>query len=498
MKKSTTEQKKQPQPSPPPPVEQSKKEKKKDVNYFINGMIVHAKLIGIETEQNLKESTEESAQELIVKLKAQQLAKKESKQKIWIKLNIDGVQINDELTNKTIYSHPLNSISYMTIDKKDTRTLAYIYKDKSTNIYQFFCIKTKEDASFSYKMLNDLFQFIFELKMKAKKMNDKEEDDDDEDDDSDEEDDQTGVDGKEHVDNEMKESSIFYLNSNEKQEDTIKTFTVIDDATNEKPKLTTTVSMTNPEVNIDKSSFNQSKSLDNTLEEMDLLGDFDATPLTTSTSIQPINTTTTNHNDDIAHILETTKLNDDDLFSTETAVSIEDKSKEVIKPTSTNNMDDLFSLDWNQIATSPPPVLSVEPSSISNDLADLSFDSQPFNNENLNDLNGLSFDSQIFPISTPTIENNTTNHDELFKIEPQKQLDSIQTTKNDLIVPLKQTEPPTPTNLPTPTVPTTPAKNPSFLDEDLFSFFGVQKLGKSPSNSSFPIPNKSTTPSTPK
>jgi hypothetical protein len=147
-----------------PPAKPSRQISIKDNNdpdRFKYGVLLRGKLIGIE---DVKEETgDEVCQLSMIKLKAVVLAKKEHKQRICIKINLEGVEIIDEKTNQSIYKHAVNRISYIARDANDPRAIGYIYKS-GNNSYQYYAIKTERQAQELFNTLKDLFEEVLRLK----------------------------------------------------------------------------------------------------------------------------------------------------------------------------------------------------------------------------------------------------------------------------------------------------------------------------------------------
>ena len=156
-----------------PPAKPSRQTSTKDNNAndpdrFKYGVLLRGKLIGVE---DVKEETgDEVCQLAMIKLKAVVLAKKEHKQRICIKINLDGVEILDEKTNQSIYKHAVNRISYIARDANDARAIGYIYKTGNSS-YQYFAIKTERQAQELFNTLKELFEEVLRLKNEGEKTN---------------------------------------------------------------------------------------------------------------------------------------------------------------------------------------------------------------------------------------------------------------------------------------------------------------------------------------
>lgn len=97
------------------------------------------------------------------------MAKKEHKQRICVKVSLDGVEILDERTNTPIFNHPVTKISYIARDPDDSRAIGYIFKNNS-NSFQYFAIKTIGQAQELFNTLKELFEVVLEMRTRAKKL----------------------------------------------------------------------------------------------------------------------------------------------------------------------------------------------------------------------------------------------------------------------------------------------------------------------------------------
>lgn len=155
------------------PVEETKASKIKrqssaianDPNRFQYGVLIRGKFIGVEDVK--QENGDDVCQTAMIKLKAVVLAKKEHKQRICLKINLDGVEILDEKTNQTMFKHSVSRISYIARDVNDSRAIGYIYKN-SPNNFQYFAIKTEKQAQELFNTLKDLFEVVLEMRNKNK------------------------------------------------------------------------------------------------------------------------------------------------------------------------------------------------------------------------------------------------------------------------------------------------------------------------------------------
>ena len=136
-----------------------------DPQRFANGVLVKGKFIGCE---DVKEETgDEVCATSMIKLKAVVIAKKEHKQRIIIKVNLEGIEIFDEKNSVSMYKHSVNRISYIARDINDSRAIGYIYKN-SANSFQYFAIKTERQAQEFFNTLKDLFEAVLELRNSKK------------------------------------------------------------------------------------------------------------------------------------------------------------------------------------------------------------------------------------------------------------------------------------------------------------------------------------------
>ena len=133
------------------------------------GILLRGKLFGVEDVK--KETGDDVCQDSMVKLKAILSAKKESKQRICIKINLEGIEIIDEKTNTSLYKHSVNRISYIARDIKDSKAIGYIYKT-SENSFQYFGLRTIDQAQVVFNTLKDLFEVVLKIRNSKKQEND--------------------------------------------------------------------------------------------------------------------------------------------------------------------------------------------------------------------------------------------------------------------------------------------------------------------------------------
>ncbi len=143
---------------------------KNDQQRFSEGILFRGKLFGVEDVK--KETGDEVCQESMVKLKAVLAAKKESKQRVCIKINLEGIEIVDEKTNTSLYKHSVNRISYIARDVKDAKAIGYIYKN-SENSFQYFGLRTIDQAQVVFNTLKDLFEVVLKIRNTKKKENER-------------------------------------------------------------------------------------------------------------------------------------------------------------------------------------------------------------------------------------------------------------------------------------------------------------------------------------
>lgn len=136
-----------------------------DPDRFKYGVLIRGKFIGVEDVK--EDHGDELCKNSMIKLKAIVLAKKEHKQRICIKITLDGVEILDERTNQPIFNHSVSKISYIARDVSDPRAIGYIYKNGKDS-YQYFAIKTLGQAQELFNTLKELFEVVLEMRNKEK------------------------------------------------------------------------------------------------------------------------------------------------------------------------------------------------------------------------------------------------------------------------------------------------------------------------------------------
>lgn len=137
---------------------------------FLKGLIQNGKFIGFDIIANKPQLgiNDELCQQLITKLKKEQTSKKEHKQKIQIKLNLDCIEIVDEKSGNPLFiKHQIDRILFISIDRSDTRSIGYVYKNDE-NSFIYFALKTERPAQELFLLLRELFEL---LKEKAEKKN---------------------------------------------------------------------------------------------------------------------------------------------------------------------------------------------------------------------------------------------------------------------------------------------------------------------------------------
>lgn len=95
------------------------------------------------------------------------LAKKEPKQRIYIKISLDGVEIIDMRTKTSMFNHAVTKIAYISRDVEDSHAIGYIYKN-SPDSYQYFAIKTINLAQEFFNRLKELFEVVLAIRQRTK------------------------------------------------------------------------------------------------------------------------------------------------------------------------------------------------------------------------------------------------------------------------------------------------------------------------------------------
>ncbi|NWS73268.1 DAB2 protein, partial [Crotophaga sulcirostris] len=164
----------QPEQQPTPKAQASKKEKKKGpektdesllARFKGDGVRYKAKLIGIDEVPEAR--GDKMSQDSMMKLKGMAVAARsqgQHKQKIWVNICLSGIKIIDEKTGVIEHEHPVNKISFIARDVTDNRAFGYICGGEGQ--HQFFAIKTAQQAEPLVVDLKDLFQLIYNMKMK--------------------------------------------------------------------------------------------------------------------------------------------------------------------------------------------------------------------------------------------------------------------------------------------------------------------------------------------
>jgi len=145
----------------------SKATSENDQQRFSQGVLFRGKLFGVEDVK--KETGDDVCNDSMIKLKAVLAAKKESKKRICIKINLEGIEIIDEATSSPIYTHSVNKISYIARDVKDARAIGYIYKNSENN-FQYFGLRTIDQAQTVFNTLKDLFEVVLKMRQKKKEV----------------------------------------------------------------------------------------------------------------------------------------------------------------------------------------------------------------------------------------------------------------------------------------------------------------------------------------
>lgn len=132
---------------------------------FVEGVFVKGKLFGVESVQ--KETGDDICQDAMIKLKAIIAVKKEHKQRLNIKVDLEGIEIMDE-NMQLMYKHSVNRIAYIARDLKDPRAIGYIYKNLDATC-QYFGLRTEKQAQELFNLLKDLFEVVLEMRNNKKK-----------------------------------------------------------------------------------------------------------------------------------------------------------------------------------------------------------------------------------------------------------------------------------------------------------------------------------------
>lgn len=136
---------------------------------FIKGQILNGKFIGFDIISNKPqlEINDELCQQLVTKLKREQGSKKEHKQKVLIKVNLEGIEIEDLKSQKAIFKHQIERILFISIDRVDPRSLGYVYKNDDKD-FIYFALKTEKNSQELFNLLKEVFGL---LKDKQSKVN---------------------------------------------------------------------------------------------------------------------------------------------------------------------------------------------------------------------------------------------------------------------------------------------------------------------------------------
>ena len=122
--------------------------------------LTNAKFIGFEIiQKNPQEvANDDGCQIMMSKLKKEHA---KDKQKINVKINLDGIEIHEEKASKLMFKHFIQCILFISIDKTDPRSIGYIYKSES-NQFVYFAIKTEKSANDLFNLLKELFSLLRE------------------------------------------------------------------------------------------------------------------------------------------------------------------------------------------------------------------------------------------------------------------------------------------------------------------------------------------------
>lgn len=136
-----------------------------NMSKFVEGVLIKGKLFGVETVH--KETGDDVCQDAMIKLKAIIAVKKEHKQRLNIKVDLEGIEIMDD-NMQLMYKHSVNRIAYIARDLKDPRAIGYIYKNEDASC-QYFGLRTEKQAQEFFNLLKDLFEVVLEMRNNKKK-----------------------------------------------------------------------------------------------------------------------------------------------------------------------------------------------------------------------------------------------------------------------------------------------------------------------------------------
>ncbi|XP_059503671.1 DAB adaptor protein 1a [Stegostoma tigrinum] len=133
-----------------------------------DGFRYRAKLIGVDEVSAAR--GDKLCQDSMMKLKgiaAAARSKGEHKQRIFLTISFGGIKIFDEKTGAMQHHHAVHEVSYIAKDITDHRAFGYICGKEGN--HRFVAIKTSQAAEPVILDLRDLFQLIYELKLREEK-----------------------------------------------------------------------------------------------------------------------------------------------------------------------------------------------------------------------------------------------------------------------------------------------------------------------------------------
>uniref|UniRef100_V9KVH2 Disabled-like 1 n=1 Tax=Callorhinchus milii TaxID=7868 RepID=V9KVH2_CALMI len=133
-----------------------------------DGIRYKAKLIGLDEVTAAR--GDKLCQDSMMKLKGIAVtarSKGEHKQRIFLTISFGGIKIFDEKTGAMEHHHAVHEVSYIAKDITDHRAFGYICGKEGN--HRFVAIKTSQAAEPVILDLRDLFQLIYELKLREDK-----------------------------------------------------------------------------------------------------------------------------------------------------------------------------------------------------------------------------------------------------------------------------------------------------------------------------------------
>uniref|UniRef100_T1L0Q0 PID domain-containing protein n=1 Tax=Tetranychus urticae TaxID=32264 RepID=T1L0Q0_TETUR len=128
------------------------------------GITFKAKLIGIDPVTGPR--GDKMCQSALQRLKALIKETGSHKQRIIIKISLEGVTIKDEKSGETISSYSIPLISYIARDASDKRAFGFVYGSPDTG-HSFIGIKTEKSAIPVMKTIGELFTYVYEKKKRT-------------------------------------------------------------------------------------------------------------------------------------------------------------------------------------------------------------------------------------------------------------------------------------------------------------------------------------------